>query len=135
MTSNTKPVDEVRIGAVKAAIWRNETDNGSRFNVTFSRSYRDSEGNWKSTSSFRRDDLLVVANLPIRRIRASSRSKRRMQFWRRRPSRTKSSKFRSRLAPDSPYQLGGASGPAFFFCSGEPNAQSTTQRPIIRIFG
>ena len=63
MTSNTKPVDEVRFGAVKAAIWRNETDNGSRFNVTFSRSYRDSEGNWKSTSSFRRDDLLVVAKV------------------------------------------------------------------------
>ncbi len=63
MTSNTKPVDEVRIGAVKAAIWRNETDNGSRFNVTFSRSYKDSEGNWKSTSSFRRDDLLVVAKV------------------------------------------------------------------------
>ena len=63
MTSNTKPVDEVRFGAVKAAIWHNETDNGSRFNVTFSRSYRDSEGNWKSTSSFRRDDLLVVAKV------------------------------------------------------------------------
>ena len=63
MTSNTKPVDEVRIGAVKAAIWRNETDNGSRYNVTFSRSYRDSEGNWKSTSSFGRDDLLVVAKV------------------------------------------------------------------------
>ena len=66
MTSNTKPVDEVRFGAVKAAIWHNETDNGSRFNVTFSRSYRDSEGNWKSTSSFRRDDLLVVAKLADR---------------------------------------------------------------------
>ena len=61
MTSNPKPVDEVRIGAVKAAIWRNETDNGSRFNVTFSRSYKDSEGEWKNTHSFRRDDLLVVA--------------------------------------------------------------------------
>ena len=63
MTSNTKPVDEVRFGAVKAAIWRNETDNGSRFNVTFSRSYKNGDGNWKSTSSFRRDDLLVVAKL------------------------------------------------------------------------
>ncbi len=63
MTSNTKPVDEVRIGAVKAAIWRNETDNGSRFNVTFSRSYKDSEGEWKNTHSFRRDDLLVVAKV------------------------------------------------------------------------
>lgn len=61
MTSNTKPADEVRIGAVRAAIWRNESDNGARFNVSLSRSYRDSEGNWKSTSSFRRDDLLVLA--------------------------------------------------------------------------
>ena len=66
MTSNTKPVDEVRFGAVKAAIWRNETDNGSRFNVTFSRSYKNGDGNWKSTSSFRRDDLLVVAKLADR---------------------------------------------------------------------
>ena len=66
MTSTTQPVDEVRIGAVKAAIWRNETDNGARFNVTFSRSYKDSEGEWKSTSSFRRDDLLVLAKIAAR---------------------------------------------------------------------
>ena len=66
MTTPTKPVDEVRLGALKAAIWRNERDNGARFNVTFSRSYRDSEGNWKSTSSFGRDDLLVVAKLADR---------------------------------------------------------------------
>ena len=66
MTSTTQPVDEVRIGAVKAAIWRNETDNGARFNVTFSRSYKDSEGEWKSTSSFRRDDLLVLAKIADR---------------------------------------------------------------------
>ena len=66
MTSNTKPIEEVRFGAVKAAIWRNETDNGSRFNVTFSRSYKNGDGNWKSTSSFRRDDLLVVAKLADR---------------------------------------------------------------------
>ena len=66
MTTTPKPVDEVRFGAVKAAIWRNETDNGSRFNVTFSRSYRDSEGEWKSTSSFRRDDLLVLAKIADR---------------------------------------------------------------------
>ena len=63
MTSNTKPIEEVRFGGVKAAIWRNETNNGSRFNVTFSRSYKNGDGNWKSTSSFRRDDLLVVAKL------------------------------------------------------------------------
>lgn len=66
MTSNTQPVDEVRIGAIKAAIWRNPTDNGARFNVTFSRSYKDAQGEWKSSSSFGRDDLLVLAKIADR---------------------------------------------------------------------
>ena len=58
--SSNKPVAEVRVGAVKAAIWPNQTESGVvRHNVTFSRIYKDAEGNWKSTSSFGRDDLLV----------------------------------------------------------------------------
>ena len=62
--SSNKPVAVVRIGAVKAAIWPNQTESGVvRHNVTFSRIYKDAEGNWKSTSSFGRDDLLVVAKL------------------------------------------------------------------------
>jgi hypothetical protein len=32
-----KPIHELRLGAVKAAIWKNNTDSGIRFNVTFSR--------------------------------------------------------------------------------------------------
>lgn len=62
--SSNKPVAEVRVGAVKAAIWPNQTESGAvRYNVTFSRIYKDAEGNWKSTSSFGRDDLLVVAKV------------------------------------------------------------------------
>ncbi len=60
-----KPVHEVRLGAIKAAIWRNDTDNGVRFNVTLSRLYRDGE-EWKSTESFGRDDLLVLAKVADR---------------------------------------------------------------------
>jgi len=59
-----RPVHEVRIGAIKAAIWANETSNGTRYNVTFSRLYRDKEQDqWASTSSFGRDDLLLVAKV------------------------------------------------------------------------
>ena len=58
--SETKPVEEVRIGSIKAAIWRNEGESGARFNVTFQRLYRTEEGKWQSTSSFGRDDLLVL---------------------------------------------------------------------------
>ena len=34
--ANQKPVDEIRIGRVKATIWKNGTDEQPRHNVTFS---------------------------------------------------------------------------------------------------
>ena len=59
-----KPTHEVRIGAIKAALWKNDTTNGVRYNVTFTRLYKDKEdGQWKSTDSFGRDDLLVLAKV------------------------------------------------------------------------
>ena len=59
-----KPAQEIRIGAIKAAIWRNETTGGVRYNVTFSRIYKDKEDDqWKSTDSFGRDDLLVLGKV------------------------------------------------------------------------
>ena len=57
-----KPVHEVRLGAIKAAVWKNDTQNGVRYNATFSRLYRDEE-EWKTTDSFGRDDLLVLAKV------------------------------------------------------------------------
>ena len=39
--SKKKPIHEIRLGRVRAAIWENETSNGTRHNVTFSRLYRD----------------------------------------------------------------------------------------------
>ncbi len=57
-----QPVHEVRLGTIKAAIWRNETDAGARFNATFERIYN-VDGEWRSTGSFGRDDLLVLAKV------------------------------------------------------------------------
>jgi len=57
-----KPVHEVRLGAIKAAVWKNDTENGVRYNTTFSRLYRNGE-EWNNTDSFGRDDLLVVAKV------------------------------------------------------------------------
>ena len=62
MPKDNKPAHEVRLGAVKAAIWKNDTQSGVRYNVTFSRIYKDGD-EWKSTDSFGRDDLLVVAKV------------------------------------------------------------------------
>ena len=60
--ANQKPVDEIRIGRVKATIWRNGTGEQPRHNVTFSRLYKDGD-QWKSTHSFGRNDLLVLAKV------------------------------------------------------------------------
>lgn len=35
-----QPISQVRIGAVKAAIWRNEVANSARYNVTLERLYK-----------------------------------------------------------------------------------------------
>ena len=57
-----RPVYEVRLGRIKAAVWENETENGTRHNVTISRLYRDGE-QWKDTTSFGRDDLPIVGKV------------------------------------------------------------------------
>jgi hypothetical protein len=61
-TNTNKPVHQINIGSVKAAIWRNTTAAGDRLNVTFERIYKDGE-EWKSTQTFGRDDLLNLAKV------------------------------------------------------------------------
>lgn len=61
-TQKTRPVHEVRMGRIKAAIWANETQAGVRHNVTLSRVYKDGD-QWKSSDSFGRDDLLLAARV------------------------------------------------------------------------
>jgi len=60
--SKDKPIHEVRMGAIKAAVWRNDTQSGVRYNTQFCRLYRDGT-EWKATDSFGRDDLLVLAKV------------------------------------------------------------------------
>ncbi len=68
--STNKPVHEIRLGHIKAAIWMNLVagrTNGDaiRHNVTLCRIYHDGK-QWKSSDSFGRDDLplvIKVANL------------------------------------------------------------------------
>ncbi len=63
--SKVKPVHEIRLGRIKAAIWENETQNGSMFNVTLSRLWKDGS-QWKDSGSFGRDDLPLVAKVADR---------------------------------------------------------------------
>ena len=62
MTTKQKPIHEIRLGAIKAAIWENETVNGTRHSVVFSRIYKEGD-QWKRADNFRRDELLVLAKV------------------------------------------------------------------------
>lgn len=58
-----KPAHEIRIGSLKAAVWKNTSDKtGVHYNTTFSRLYKEGE-EWRSTDSFGRDDLLALGKL------------------------------------------------------------------------
>ena len=62
MAQLDRPVHEVRLGKVKAAIWRNETEVGARYSVTITRIYK-TESGWESSSSFGRDELPLVGKV------------------------------------------------------------------------
>ena len=59
---HARPVHEVRIGLITAAIWANPMESGVRHNVTFERCYKASE-EWKTATSFGREDLLTLAKV------------------------------------------------------------------------
>ena len=59
----TRPVHEVRLGRVKAAVWANEGEHGVRYSVTVCRVYRDQAQKWQTSDSFNRDDLLLLAKV------------------------------------------------------------------------
>ena len=58
----TRPVSEIKLGAIVASIWKNEGISGSYFNVTLSRLYKEGEA-WKRSESLGRDDLLLAAKV------------------------------------------------------------------------
>ena len=60
--AKNRPVHEIRFGRIRAAIWQNETEAGTRHNVTISRLYKDGD-DWKDSTSFGRDDLPLVAKV------------------------------------------------------------------------
>jgi hypothetical protein len=59
-----RPVQEFRLGRIKAVIWLNETQLGARHSVQFFRLYKpEGAEHWQNTTSFNRDDLPLVAKL------------------------------------------------------------------------
>jgi hypothetical protein len=57
-----KPVHEIRIGRIRAAVWEHQAKEIIRHNVTVQRLYKDGQ-QWKTSESFGRDDLPVVCKV------------------------------------------------------------------------
>ena len=56
------PVYEIRMGLIKASVWENQTKQGTNYVVTVIRLFKNGT-DWKESSRFYRDDLLIVAKL------------------------------------------------------------------------
>jgi len=52
-----EPETKFKAGGVVATVWINETDNGKYFSVSVERSYKNSEGEWMRTNSYKANDL------------------------------------------------------------------------------
>lgn len=65
MSKKTKqrPVETLRDGALKASIWKNESENGIFFAVNFARTYKNGDGDLNDTDSFSGSQLLRLARL------------------------------------------------------------------------
>ena len=61
MSVGNRPVHEIKLGRIRASVWTNESSQQHVwFSVSISRLYRDG-GEWKTTTSFGRDDLPLVS--------------------------------------------------------------------------
>jgi hypothetical protein len=60
--SKEQPVKKFKVGGIQVAVWENRVASQSGpddvlYSVTIDRRYRDEQGNWRSSSSFRTGDL------------------------------------------------------------------------------
>jgi hypothetical protein len=60
--TKSKPVHNIRAGAVELAIWKNDGEKAPWYSVSAMRSYKQGE-EWEQSDSFGQDDLHVLAKL------------------------------------------------------------------------
>ena len=56
------PVHTIRMGLIKASIWKNQTRVGDRHNVSLCRLYKNGDV-WKESTKLGKDDLLVASKV------------------------------------------------------------------------
>ena len=65
VNNNTRPpVRKFNLGSVECAVWEKTTQDGNLFyQYSFSKKYRNVEGEWQNTGSFNKSDLAALAAL------------------------------------------------------------------------
>ncbi len=61
--TNSKPLETIRDGALKATIWKNQGEKGPFYSVRITRTYTDDQGNYHDSDSFSGSEILRVARL------------------------------------------------------------------------
>jgi hypothetical protein len=61
--TKTRPVETLRDGSLKAAIWKNESENGPFHSVTFARTFKNGKDELHDSDSFSGSQLLRLARL------------------------------------------------------------------------
>jgi len=61
--ANDKPIDVVHDRAIKGSIWRNESEKGTYYTVTLSKTYKTNEGEYRDTHSIHENDFLRGAEV------------------------------------------------------------------------
>ena len=67
---NNSPAFEARVGSVRVSVWKNASEAGAvYFNTTIERRYRDTDNEWKASTSFTGygDCVLAAAALDLAR--------------------------------------------------------------------
>ncbi|ODR99307.1 hypothetical protein AUC68_04750 [Methyloceanibacter methanicus] len=78
--SKNQPVEKMRNGSIVATIWKNESEKGAFFSVTFARTYKDADGDYHDVNSFSGTQLLQLAKLAneadtrVRKLRQDERA-------------------------------------------------------------
>lgn len=68
---NKRPEKTISDGAIKATIWKRETQKGTFYATTFTKTYKDNKGEYQNSQNFSGTDLLKVAELAKQSYQAS----------------------------------------------------------------
>ncbi len=63
MSENKKPVSKYRANGIIVSVWENEGGKGTYHTFGLQRSYKDPDGQWKTSPSLRAGDLVIAAEL------------------------------------------------------------------------